>query len=103
MAAAGKAVQVFLPLVKQYLPEGVFAFHNTEPCHNLRIQEIILKGVIFQDQDVAAADLGKFICILQIPFVIVAAELGGKHLRVLAVTVADHQKLVAQIYLIHVF
>ena len=51
----------------------------------------------------AAADLGKLVNVFNIPFIVVSAQLQSQLFRVLAIPVPDHQKLIPQIDLVHIF
>lgn len=102
MAAAGQAMQIVLPFFEKCLPERFLAVHDSQPRHDRRIEKIVFKGVIFEDQDIAAADSGKLVNILLVPFLIIPAQLGSQLFGILAVPVPDHQELIPQIDLIHV-
>ena len=48
--------EIFTPFFVQGLVKGFLAFHNAQLCHDLRVKEVVFKGIIFQDQHVPSGD-----------------------------------------------
>ena len=103
MSSAGDPVQILLPFFQQYLIECLFGFYHSQLRHHFGIQEIIFKGVISENQHIFRTHSGQPVHILQVPLLIVPAKLASQHGRILAVPVPDHQELIPQIDLVHVF
>ena len=103
LLAAGEPVEIFPPFFVQGLVKGFLALHNAQLCHDLRVKEVVFKGIIFQDQHVPSGDSGEPVHVLGIPRVIIPAELPRQLLRILSIPVPDHQELVPDIDLVHIF
>ncbi len=101
--AAGDPVQVLLPFVKEDTVKIPGIFEYTDFGHDIWIQEIIFKGIIFQHQYVLPGDSGQPVRVLQIPVLIIPAEGGGELFPVFAVPVPDHQKTFPKVRLIDIF
>ena len=101
--STGKPMQIFVPFFVKHVIKSIRAWNNAEFCHNIWIEKVIFKGVIFQDQDIFLCNPWQMVDITAIPFIIIAAELTLQHIRVFAVTITNHQEAVFQINLVDVF
>ena len=83
-------MQIFVPFFVKYIIKSFGAWNNAEFCHNIRIEKVIFKGVIFQDQDIFLCNPWQMVDITDIPFIIIAAELVFQHICIFAVAIPDH-------------
>ncbi len=103
MAPALYFIEIGFPFFQEDSVKIFFLFQHADLNHDSGVEKIVLKRIVFEDQHIFRGDSREMVHILQIPGLIVAAELCSQLCPVFAVSVAYHEELVTEIDLVHIF
>ena len=103
MTASPGPVEIFFPFFQKDLIEIFRFFKDSQFCHDLRIQKVIFKRVVFQHQYIFGRYSWEAVHIFQVPFFVVFTQGADQLFMVFPVSVPDHEKLILQVHLVHVF
>ena len=96
-------VQILLPFFHENLVKLFLRLQYPDLRHDLRIQKIILKGIISENEHIFLRHPGEPVHVLLISAGIITAELSFQFFSVFPVTVPDHEEIVLDIDLVHIF